>query len=303
MHHLPDDSKQLNFTCLIYLGVSYCIVMNYYFAYGSNLNLADWTKWCVKNNYQPSVLVEHCRAFLPGYVTNYSHYSKRRQGGAANLRMLNNDLGGTYGCLFHVGEECIDILDEKEGYPNHYDRKTVTVITETGELVEALTYISAKYDENEFHQPTDEYHELIVDGLSSRGMLIDSICRAKDNQEIYDQGHIIVYGTLKRNNARQDIMPGKFLDEGIIIGELYDLGSYPGLSNGNREIHCEIYFSKDLANDLKYLDRIEGADLSPPYYSRKIIPVKYGEGKIIWGHCYYFNQDLNDYPIINSGIW
>lgn len=277
--------------------------MNYYFAYGSNLNLADWTKWCVKNNYQPSVLVEFSRAFLPGYVTNYSHYSSGRKGGAANLRMLDNNLSGTYGCLFYVGEDCMNILDEKEGYPNHYDRKTVTVITEAGVLVEAVTYISAKHDENEFHQPTDEYHDLIVDGLSNRGMLTDSICGAKDDQEIFDCGHIIVYGTLKRNNARQDIMPGEFLAEGIIIGELYDLGSYPGLTNGDREIHCEIYLSKDLANHLTYLDHIEGADLSPPYYTRRIIPVKYGEGKIIWGHCYYFNQDTNDYPVIQSGIW
>ena len=277
--------------------------MNYYFAYGSNLNFADWTKWCVKNNYQPSVLAEFSRAFLPGYVTNYSHYSSGRKGGAANLRMLDNNLSGTYGCLFYVGEDCMNILDEKEGYPNHYDRKTVTVITEAGVLVEAVTYISAKHDENEFHQPTDEYHDLIVDGLSSRGMLTDSICGAKDNQEIFDCGHIIVYGTLKRNNARQDIMPGEFLAEGIIIGELYDLGSYPGFTNGDREIHCEIYLSKDLANHLTYLDHIEGADLSPPYYNRRIIPVKYGEGKIIWGHCYYFNHDTNDYPVIQSGIW
>jgi gamma-glutamylcyclotransferase (GGCT)/AIG2-like uncharacterized protein YtfP len=277
--------------------------MNYYFAYGSNLNLADWTKWCVKNNYQPSVLVEFSRAFLPGYVTNYSHYSTGRKGGAANLRMLDNNLSGTYGCLFYVGEDCMNILDEKEGYPNHYDRKTVTVITEAGVLVEAVTYISAKHDENEFHQPTDEYHDLIVDGLSSRGMLTDRICGAKDDQEIFDCGHIIVYGTLKRNNARQDIMPGEFLAEGIITGELYDLGSYPGLTNGDREIHCEIYLSKDLANHLTYLDHIEGADLSPPYYTRRIIPVKYGEDKIIWGHCYYFNQDTNDYSVIQSGIW
>ena len=217
--------------------------------------------------------------------------------------MLDNNLSGTYGCLFYVGEDCMNILDEKEGYPNHYDRKTVTVITEAGVLVEAVTYISAKHDENEFHQPTDEYHDLIVDGLSSRGMLTDRICGAKDDQEIFDCGHIIVYGTLKRNNARQDIMPGEFLAEGIITGELYDLGSYPGLTNGDREIHCEIYLSKDLANHLTYLDHIEGADLSPPYYTRRIIPVKYGEDKIIWGHCYYFNQDTNDYSVIQSGIW
>ena len=277
--------------------------MNYYFAYGSNLNSADWTEWCVKNNYQPSVLVEFSRAFLPGYVANYSHYSSGRKGGAANLRMLENNLSGTYGCLFYVGEDCMNILDEKEDYPNHYDRKTVTVITEAGVLVEAVTYISAKHDENEFHQPTDEYHDLIVDGLSSRGMLTDRICGAKDDQEIFDCGHIIVYGTLKRNNARQDIMPGEFLAEGIITGELYDLGSYPGLTNGDREIHCEIYASEDLTNHLAYLDHIEGADLSPPYYTRRIVPVRYGEGKIIWGYCYYFNQDTNDYPVIQSGIW
>ena len=89
--------------------------MNYYFAYGSNLDLDDWTQWCIENNHQASRLVEHCRAFLPGYVTNYSHYSTGRSGGAANLREANFELNGVYGGLFIVDQKCIEILDDKEG--------------------------------------------------------------------------------------------------------------------------------------------------------------------------------------------
>jgi gamma-glutamylcyclotransferase (GGCT)/AIG2-like uncharacterized protein YtfP len=98
-------------------------------------------------------------------------------------------------------------------------------------------------------------------------------------------------------------MPGRYISDGTILGELYDLGQYPALVDGNNEILCEIYFSDDLKNDLIELDRIEGADLTPPYYARKIIPAKYGDDQIIWGHCYFFSQDLTNYPAISNGIW
>ena len=277
--------------------------MNYYFAYGSNLDLDDWKQWCVKNNHLASGLVEHCRAFLPGYVTNYSHYSTGRNGGAANLREADFGLNGVYGSLFIVDHESIEILDDKEGYPKHYGRKMVKVIAETGEIIEALTYISVKYSGDEFYNPTDKYHELVVNGLSRRGMPTTDIAKARSNEENTNQGYIIVYGTLKRNNSRESVMTGKYISDGIIFGELYDLGEYPALVDGNNEIMCEIYFSEDLKNDLIKLDRIEGADMTPPYYIRKITPAKYGDDKIIWGHCYFFSQDLTNYPAISNGIW
>jgi len=277
--------------------------MNYYFAYGSNLDLADWQKWCIANNHQASGLVEHCRAFLPGYVTNYSHYSKGRNGGAANLQEADFGLNGVYGSLFIVDHESIEILDDKEGYPKHYGRQMVKVIAETGDIIEALTYISVKYSGDEFYNPTDKYHELVVSGLSRRGMPTTDIAKARSNEENTNQGYIIVYGTLKRNNSRESVMTGKYISDGIIFGELYDLGEYPALVDGNNEIMCEIYFSEDLKNDLIKLDRIEGADMTPPYYIRKITPAQYGDGKIIWGHCYFFSQDLTNYPAISNGIW
>ena len=219
------------------------------------------------------------------------------------MREADFGLNGVYGSLFIVDHESIEILDDKEGYPKHYGRKIVKVITETGDIIEALTYISVKYSGDEFYNPTDKYHELVVNGLSRRGMPTTDIAKARRNEENTNQGYIIVYGTLKRNNSRESVMTVKYISDGIIFGELYDLGQYPALVDGNKEIMCEIYFSEDLRNDLIKLDRVEGADIIPPYYIRKITPAKYGDDKIIWGHCYFFSQDLTNYPVISNGIW
>ena len=76
--------------------------MQFYFAYGSNLDFDDWSLWCSKKNANPEGLVEYRRAFLPGFTVKYSHYSSGREGGAANLYPVANNLVGTYGALFEI---------------------------------------------------------------------------------------------------------------------------------------------------------------------------------------------------------
>ena len=76
--------------------------MKLYFGYGSNLDFDDWSNWCSKRSANPNGLIEHKRAFLPGFSINYSHYSVTREGGAANLFENERELCGTYGVLFKV---------------------------------------------------------------------------------------------------------------------------------------------------------------------------------------------------------
>ncbi len=122
--------------------------MQFYFAYGSNLDFDDWSLWCSKKNANPEGLVEYKRAFLPGFTVQYSHYSSGREGGAANLYPVANNLVGTYGALFQIDENCLELLDSKEGHPSHYQRINVEVLDDNGKAVDAITYISKKYDSN-----------------------------------------------------------------------------------------------------------------------------------------------------------
>jgi gamma-glutamylcyclotransferase (GGCT)/AIG2-like uncharacterized protein YtfP len=277
--------------------------MTFYFGYGSNLNFRDWSDWCSKRDALPNGLVEYERAFLPGYSVNYSHYSVSREGGAANLYDNIHGLCGTYGVLFTVDENCLNLLDEKEGHPRHYLRTNVVVITESGKHIEAITYISSKYDEGSYFLPTNDYHRLIQTGLLDRNMPTTEIDLAREDIDNTNMGFIIAYGTLKKGQLRESLMPGDFVSNGYIKGDLYDLGPYPGLIGGYGRVLCEIYSTTNLVDDVRLLDRIEGTDLNPPLYQRKLIPVECDDGKLRYGICYFYNGDFDEAAKIADGVW
>lgn len=277
--------------------------MKLYFGYGSNLDFDDWSNWCSKRSANPNGLIEYKRAFLPGFSINYSHYSVTREGGAANLFENELELCGTYGVLFKVDNDCLELLNKKEGHPNHYRKTNVEVITENGNKVEAITYISSKYDGKTYFQPSEKYHNLIHSGLSKRHMPTIDIEYALKDDENSNVGFIIAYGTLKKGHQRESIMPGEFVSNGEIKGELYDLGPYPGLLDGEGQVLCEVYFSSNLIHDISFLDQIEGTNLDPPLYQRKLIPVECDDGKLRFGICYFYNGDLNGAAKIDNGVW
>lgn len=277
--------------------------MRLYFGYGSNLDFDDWSKWCKKNNASPDGLSELKRAFLPGYSVNYSHYSSGRKGGAANIIATGNLSVGVYGVLFEVNQECQLSLDDKEGHPNHYHQIEVSVIGENGETISAVTYISTKYDLGSFFPPTDNYHQLVDSGLHRRRMPTRFIQAARENFDTSDSGYIIAYGTLKRGQSRERIMPGEYVCNGIVNGKLYDLGPFPGLVEGDMAVSCEVYFCDTMNSSIEYLDQIEGADLVPPLYEKKITPVECDDGKLRFGICYFYCGDTTDQDIIENGVW
>ncbi len=277
--------------------------MQFYFAYGSNLDYDDWSLWCSRKNANPEGLVEYKRAFLPGFTVKYSHYSSGREGGAANLYPVTNNLVGTYGALFQIDENCLELLDSKEGHPSHYQRINVEVLDDDGKSLDAITYISKKYDSNDFFLPTEKYHNLIHNGMQRRNMPVNDIELAKQNLDNSDCGFIIAYGTLKKGMEREQIMPGEFVSNGKIKGDLYDLGPFPGLLDGDGEVMCEIYYSRNMESDIGFLDQIEGTNLIPPLYERKLIPVECDDGKLRFGICYFYCGDVAGYALISNGIW
>ena len=140
-----------------------------YFGYGSNLDEEDWIHFCAKRGFDSSGMVEIGIAFLVGYEMKFHYFSKGRNGGAADV-VRSDSNSEVPGVLFNLNEEAWRAMDIKEGHPNYYQRKQVTVRTPEGDI-DAITYtVVAEKIREDYQQPTSEYEALIRNGLLRRDL-------------------------------------------------------------------------------------------------------------------------------------
>lgn len=121
---------------------------------------------------------------------------------------------------------------------------------------------------------------------------------------------LFVYGTLMqefkseitsvlRNNS-------KFLGEGWITGQLFDIGSYPGLvyhPQSAQQVRGEIYKMHFPELLLPLLDQYEMINSDSPAeneYRRDLVPVK-SQGEVFNCWTYIFQLPPDPFPEINSG--
>jgi len=97
------------------------------------------------------------RATLPNYKLVFVGWSRELRGGKASIRLSRGDK--ILGAIYEVSELCLKRLDK---YESSYNRLKVTVFTEKGEPVEAVTYIKA--DQAEETKPSAEYLSVIQQG-------------------------------------------------------------------------------------------------------------------------------------------
>jgi len=125
----------------------------YYFAYASNLNRKQMRERCPECK---PVFV----AILPNYKLVFAGWSRQWHGGIASIKRFGGEkvVGGVY----EVSEQDLRKLDRYEGCPGGYNRLKVTVFSEDGNPVEAVTYIkSGQLDET---APAKEYVAVIQQG-------------------------------------------------------------------------------------------------------------------------------------------
>ena len=82
--------------------------MSVYFAYGSNLDWRDWSKFCARHNADPRCMKPIGPALLPDVELVFNYRSVLREGGALNIRPRKGQV--VYGVLFDsetVGERPI----------------------------------------------------------------------------------------------------------------------------------------------------------------------------------------------------
>lgn len=124
-----------------------------YFAYASNLNRKQMAERCPDS--KPRFM-----ATLPNYKFIFTGWSRKRRGGVASIKPFKGDK--VMGAVYEISDRCLRMLDRHEDYPISYNHLNVVVWTETGEPVEAVTYI--KIDQSEETQPSPEYLAVIQQG-------------------------------------------------------------------------------------------------------------------------------------------
>jgi gamma-glutamylcyclotransferase (GGCT)/AIG2-like uncharacterized protein YtfP len=140
-----------------------------YFAYGMNTNRDEMAYRC------PGARAMG-RAILPGYRFEFKSF-------ATIVPSPKESVEGVLWTITELDESALDML---EGYPEFYDKKTVSV-EHNGQSYIAMTYIMGPREQG--HAPSDGYYSMVSEGYQSFGLSQRQLLDAK-NRSIKD---IIVY--------------------------------------------------------------------------------------------------------------
>ena len=127
----------------------------WYFAYGSNLEVEQ------KENRTGSIR-EARRCRLPGYRLAFN---KRGKTGQNLANIVPNEAKEVWGAAYRCRPEALVQMDNFEGVGvGHYNKVVVEVLTDSGDRLQAVTYIAgSSYICPEGH-PSREYVDKIING-------------------------------------------------------------------------------------------------------------------------------------------
>ena len=285
-----------------------------YFAYGSNLNKADWNERTAIN-FDDAFEKVSC-AWLPNFCLAFTRFAGSRGGGVLDVIVSPGSVAG--GVLFAVkSPEAWEELDEKEGVGGGcYKRREVSVLLPDGSCRRAITYVVVDSRDTEgkpfFYQPSKEgYLDIVREGLRAHGLAEDELDRAAKNEAPAPLSSFFCYGTLRRGECRYVCLEPLGIREertGTIAGSIFDLGSYPGLKvtggDSNRVVG-ELITLEKTEGALRALDRIEGFDSEREgsLYLRTVTTVTLEDGEKRAAWVYVYNGTCDPSARIASGDW
>lgn len=127
----------------------------YYFAYGSNMDLERLIDRGITYKQRE-------KAILKDYTLLFNKKASGLYGATyANIQAKKGS--EVEGILYLIDERGLSILDRFEGFPLHYKREKIQVITSNNEITEAIVYIANK----EWickGKPTTEYLNHLLQG-------------------------------------------------------------------------------------------------------------------------------------------
>jgi gamma-glutamylcyclotransferase (GGCT)/AIG2-like uncharacterized protein YtfP len=289
--------------------------LNPYFAYGSNLNFDDWRRNRPDLPDPATVLEFVCEAYLPDSEVVFNVRSNSRRGGVLNIKQRTGQL--VPGVIFRVKPGAWDVLDRKEGAPGKYERIETVALSLEGQQHGVTTYRVPDERCAGFVSPQNSYLEAVCEALGEKGYgLGDRMVRAAArNQEptIYVDA-LFVYGTLMRGECRHGCLDGRANLECALLarapGRLVDLGEYPGmlLPSGDRErwVEGEFFRVREAGKTLTRLDEIEGFNgygTSNSLFSRRLVEVDVGDGRIRRAWTYVYGSGEHNGPPVQGNDW
>ena len=283
---------------------------NFYFAYGSNLNLKDLREYEKRNavnekkSFVDSINILDEIFFLPDYQLQFPVYSKGREGGVLDVTPKVGHV--VAGKLFEVDNW--DLLNAKEGSTNFYKRISITVIDENGKTFDAFTYVVNSKNKKEYVKPNQNYVKIVSEGYKEFGILDkfpwsnENLIFASENKKCKMIDSMFVYGTLRKQECREQIMNKISLDSKNITinAKMYDIGAFPAITLEEGIVYGEIHKIKENPNSFETLDCVEGFTKydESSLYHRILINSSQG---ICW--TYVWNDTTENYKIIQSGNW
>ena len=280
----------------------------FYFAYGSNLDADNWSRWCEAKGYDPASIEPIGRAWLPDYEPVFHYQSRLRRGGALDVRPRKGAV--TPGALFRV--HAWAGLDAKEGVGGRFYRRfEATVLTEDGRAHLATSYRVCDHRVGEFVPPGFEYRQIVLRGLSrfahgSEQFL--AAARGASPPDVIDR--VFAYGTLMQGQSRHDLIAPRVRRTQVPArmqgASLVRVDWYPGLVlTSGSEVHGQVFQLDDLRAAFEELDAYEdfqGYAARNSLYRRSIVSVATPKGSTLaWTYVYL--GDVSQLPVIESGRW
>lgn len=140
---------------------------NYYFAYGSNMNLEQMEYRCPDAEVVGKAVLKDCRLVFRG---------NRNGNGVASV--VPDPGKEVQGLLWKITPRCEQSLDFYEGYPWLYGKEEITVQTKTGEVTKAAVYIMNEPYQSQPALPCDLYLKGILDGCRQNQLPQKDVRRA-----------------------------------------------------------------------------------------------------------------------------
>lgn len=127
-----------------------------YFAYGSNLLLEQIKKRGVVYSKMPAKLMD--------YELKFNKVAKADpRKGFANVEPKQGSV--VEGIVYELDNITVGLLDKMEGTPNHYEKTIVEVVLESGEKINAITYVANSKMVRDGLLPARDYiNKFLVDG-------------------------------------------------------------------------------------------------------------------------------------------
>ena len=286
------------------------MIPRYSFAYGSNTDAQDWRDWCARHGHNPAAIRPIGPGILPDARLTFDFFSRSRGGGALNFQTR---LGGfVEGVVLEVSDAGWQALDQKEGTPHAYQRRTRHIILPDGGALEAIAYQVVPERQQGFVPPPAAYLQAVRRGFAAHGLHPDVLeAAARGDEGCHHLPDVFVYGTLMEGGfwhppaAKAGIAA---ITPAYTTGTLFDLGDYPALTLGAAtQIEGEILTFQNITAALPILDEIEDAapnGAASGMYRRTIMTVtdQAGKRRRVWAYV-MAPENLAGATIIPSGDW